>query len=61
MASRSLPAAPAAPLSRLGSLAKEGGLLASRGSDYHGPGESPYRPGTLPALAEHLTPVWSML
>ncbi len=44
-----------------GGLAKEFGLLASRGSDYHGPGESPYRPGTLPALAEHLTPVWSML
>jgi hypothetical protein len=42
-------------------LAKEFGLLASRGSDYHGPGESPYRPGTLPPLPAGLTPVWSLL
>jgi NAD(P)-dependent dehydrogenase (short-subunit alcohol dehydrogenase family) len=43
------------------SLAKEFGLLASRGSDYHGPNESPYRPGTLPPLPAGLTPVWSLL
>ncbi|MBL8522677.1 MAG: PHP domain-containing protein [Betaproteobacteria bacterium] len=42
-------------------LAKEFGLLASRGSDYHGPSESPYRPGTLPPLPAGLTPVWSLL
>lgn len=40
-------------------LAREFGLMASRGSDYHGPGESPYRPGTLPQLPPDLVPVWS--
>ncbi|MEP7154978.1 MAG: PHP domain-containing protein [Betaproteobacteria bacterium] len=40
-------------------LAREMGFLASRGSDYHGPGESPFKPGKLPALPENLTPVWS--
>jgi 3',5'-nucleoside bisphosphate phosphatase len=35
------------------------GFLASRGADYHGPGESPYEPGRLPPLPEGLTPVWS--
>ena len=35
------------------------GFLASRGADYHGPGESPYQPGTLPQLHASLTPVWS--
>ena len=35
------------------------GFLASRGADYHGPGESPYEPGRLPALHASLTPVWS--
>jgi hypothetical protein len=39
--------------------AKEYGFLASRGADYHGPGESPYEPGKLPPLPETLTPVWS--
>ena len=33
--------------------------LASRGADYHGPGESPVEPGKLPPLPETLTPVWS--
>jgi len=42
-------------------LAREYGLLGSRGADYHGPGESPYQPGELPALPENLTPVWSVL
>ncbi|HZZ94467.1 MAG TPA: PHP domain-containing protein [Usitatibacter sp.] len=36
------------------------GFLASRGADYHGPGESPYEPGRLPALHPSLTPVWSL-
>ena len=35
------------------------GFLASRGADFHGLGESPYQPGTLPALHASLTPVWS--
>jgi predicted metal-dependent phosphoesterase TrpH len=39
-------------------LAKEFGFLASRGSDFHGPGESRVDPGKLPDLAADLTPVW---
>jgi 3',5'-nucleoside bisphosphate phosphatase len=39
--------------------AREFGLLASRGADYHGPGESAAEPGTLPLLPDDLTPVWS--
>ena len=39
--------------------ALEFGFLASRGADYHGPGESPAEPGTLPQLSASLTPVWS--
>ena len=34
------------------------GFRASRGSDYHGPGESRVDPGTLPPLPPDLTPVW---
>jgi predicted metal-dependent phosphoesterase TrpH len=41
-------------------LAMEFGLAASRGSDYHGPGESSFEPGRLPQLHESLTPVWSL-
>jgi predicted metal-dependent phosphoesterase TrpH len=40
-------------------IAKEYGFLASRGADYHGPGESRYEPGKLPPLPKTLTPVWS--
>lgn len=40
-------------------VAQEHGFLASRGADYHGPGESPIEPGRLPALHASLTPVWS--
>lgn len=40
-------------------LALEHGFLASRGADYHGPGESPIEPGRLPPLDRSLTPVWS--
>ena len=40
-------------------LALEHGFLASRGADYHGPGESPAEPGTLPRLHASLKPVWS--
>lgn len=39
--------------------ALEFGFFASRGADYHGPGESPAEPGSLPALHASLTPVWS--
>jgi 3',5'-nucleoside bisphosphate phosphatase len=42
-------------------LAREFGFLASRGADYHGPGETPHQPGTLPPLPDDLTPVWSTL
>jgi predicted metal-dependent phosphoesterase TrpH len=34
------------------------GFRASRGSDYHGPGESRVDPGQLPPLPADLTPVW---
>jgi predicted metal-dependent phosphoesterase TrpH len=40
-------------------VALEHGFLASRGADYHGPGESACEPGTLPALNAALRPVWS--
>jgi len=40
-------------------VALEHGFLASRGADYHGPGESPCEPGRLPPLSGALTPVWS--
>jgi predicted metal-dependent phosphoesterase TrpH len=40
-------------------LAEEFGFLASRGADYHGPGESPYEPGRLPLLPASCRPVWS--
>ena len=40
-------------------VALEHGFLASRGADYHGPGESPCEPGRLPPLGPALTPVWS--
>ena len=39
--------------------ALEFGLLASRGSDFHGPGEGRIELGTLPPLPDNLTPVWS--
>jgi predicted metal-dependent phosphoesterase TrpH len=40
-------------------VAEEYGFLASRGADYHGPGESSFEPGKLPLLPASLTPVWS--
>jgi predicted metal-dependent phosphoesterase TrpH len=42
-------------------IAREMGFLASRGSDYHGPGESHFQPGKLPPLPADLTPVWHEL
>ena len=44
-----------------GSLAKELGLLASRGSDFHSPDESHTDLGKLPFLSDELTPVWEKL
>jgi len=39
-------------------VAKKYDLLASRGSDFHAPDESPVDLGMLPPLAATLTPVW---
>ena len=41
--------------------AREFGLAASRGSDFHSPDESHTDLGTLPMLPGGLTPVWEML
>lgn len=45
-------------LPELARLAREFGLLASRGSDFHGPGESYADLGRLPALPSDLSPIW---
>jgi hypothetical protein len=42
-------------------LALEFGLFASRGSDFHAPGESHTELGALPDLPGRLTPVWAAL
>ena len=42
-------------------MAREFGLAASRGSDFHGPEESHTDMGKLPALPAGLTPVWELL
>jgi len=39
-------------------VAQQYGFLASRGSDFHGPGESRTELGALPPLPANLTPVW---
>jgi hypothetical protein len=39
-------------------VAEQYGFLASRGSDFHGPGESKTELGALPPLPANLTPVW---
>lgn len=39
-------------------VARAHGLLASRGSDFHSPGESQTELGSLPPLPPSLTPVW---
>ena len=41
--------------------AREFGLAASRGSDFHSPDESHTEIGTLPSLPGQLTPVWDLL
>ena len=40
-------------------VAQRHGLAASRGSDFHGPGEGRVDLGELPALPGALAPVWS--
>lgn len=40
-------------------VCREFGFLASRASDFHGPGESSVELGSMPDLPEGLTPVWS--
>ena len=42
-------------------MAREFGLAASRGSDFHSPDESHTDLGTLPPLPSDLTPVWDLL
>jgi predicted metal-dependent phosphoesterase TrpH len=43
---------------RYAQVARQTGLLASRGSDFHGPAESRVDLGSLPPLPAGLTPVW---
>ena len=51
----------AAEYVKYGETAKEFGLAASRGSDFHSPEESHTDLGTLPYLPGDLTPVWELL
>ncbi len=44
---------------RFASVAVEFGLLASRGSDFHAPGERHNEIGQLPPLPDSVVPVWS--
>jgi hypothetical protein len=46
---------------RYAETAREFGLAASRGSDFHSPGESHTDLGQLPYLPGELTPVWEVL
>lgn len=46
---------------RFARLSEAYGLAASRGSDYHGPGESFTVPGRLPPLPASCRPVWQQL
>jgi len=43
---------------RFAAVAKNYGFLASRGSDFHAPGESQTELGSLPPLPPSVTPVW---
>jgi hypothetical protein len=46
---------------RYADMAREFGLAASRGSDFHSPEESHMDLGGLPPLPAGLTPVWTLL
>lgn len=50
----------ASEVEKYADMALEFDLLASRGSDFHAPGESRVEPGTLPDLPGRVTPVWSL-
>jgi predicted metal-dependent phosphoesterase TrpH len=52
------PSHTAAQTSEFASYARSFGLLASSGSDYHGPGESWIDLGDMPDLPAGVTPVW---
>jgi predicted metal-dependent phosphoesterase TrpH len=51
----------AAKQAKYADTAREFGLLASRGSDFHSPGESRTELGAVPDLPGGLTPVWQAL
>jgi predicted metal-dependent phosphoesterase TrpH len=51
----------AADVVRYADMAREFGLLASRGSDFHSPDENRVDLGGLPELPGQLTPVWEVL
>lgn len=51
----------AAEYVKYGETAREFGLAASRGSDFHSPDESHTDLGQLPYLSDGLTPVWDLL
>ena len=51
----------AAEALRYADMAREFGLAASRGSDFHSPDESHIDLGKLPPLPDGLTPVWQLL
>lgn len=51
----------AAEAARYAAMAREFGLAASRGSDFHSPDESHTDLGALPLLPGTLTPVWELL
>ena len=51
----------AAEAQRYAELAREFGLAASRGSDFHSPAESRVDLGALPDLPGRLRPVWQAL
>jgi 3',5'-nucleoside bisphosphate phosphatase len=51
----------ASDVTKYADMAREFGLLASRGSDFHAPGESRIELGALPPLPPGLVPVWSEL
>ena len=51
----------ASEAARYADLARELGLAASRGSDFHSPDESHTDLGTLPPLPADLTPAWDLV
>jgi len=51
----------AADAAKYAELAREFGLAASRGSDFHSPDESNTDLGALPPVPAQLTPVWNLL